>query len=143
MNALVYNVTHHTTSKTVNDICKALADRDFKSAESQLLSIIERMVRSEYTMTNQLVRTIALMEVLYSEFNTYYMQWALRNGKDEIEEIEALISHAHGNFLLAHCRDAESMDDLLYETNQYLTNLKDEHQKKEVNYHLECYLKRT
>lgn len=141
MNAIVYNITHHTNSRTINSICKAILKRDFKNAEQQLLTIVERVVHREYTMSNQLARMIAMLEVLYNEFNTYYLQWAAKQGRNEIEEIEALISHSHANFLLAHCTDSESMDDLLYETNQYLTNLKDDQQKNEASYHLECYRK--
>lgn len=139
MNAIIYNITHHTSSATINSVCAAIAERKYTEAEHRLVDIIERMVTRTYSNPNQISRMITLLEILYSEFNTYYLLWAQHNGKDEMKEIEQLISKSHGNFLLAHCTDSESMDDLLYETNQYLTNLKNEHQKKEATYHLECY----
>lgn len=141
MNALVYNVTHHTTCPTINKMCQLVAERSFREAEESLVSCIGSLIEQKYHSHNQIRRMLTLLEILYTEFNSYYLQWAKKHGKNEISEIEELSNKMHPNFLLANCVDPESMDDLLYEVRNYLMNLSDDAQYKEARYHLECYQK--
>ncbi len=141
MNALVYNVTHHTTCPTINKMCQLVTDRQFQEAEQSLVTCINGLVNQGYHSRNQIQRMLTLLEILYTEFNSYYLQWAKKHGKNEISEIEELSNKMHPNFLIANCTDPESMDDLLYEVRNYLMNLSNKEQEKEARHHLTCYQK--
>ncbi|MFW5703864.1 MAG: hypothetical protein ACOCXQ_03430 [Patescibacteria group bacterium] len=139
MNALVYNVIKHTTNNTLNELCYRLAERDFRMAEESVMQLMQKLVTYTYQSSNEIERANTLIETLYLDFNEYYMQWCKKNGISDVEEIFELYSKEHHNILIAHCSDLESMDDLIYETRKYLSNLRDEDQKREALYHISCY----
>lgn len=139
MNALVYATTHDTSHTVLNGICELIAAREFKKAEEQVLELLVQMLEVSYTTPHSISEAIELITRLYEEFNSYYLQWSRTQGKDEVTEVEKLCSIAHSNFFIARCTDVESMDDMLYEVRNYLSDLQNESKKEEALYHVTCY----
>jgi hypothetical protein len=139
MNALVYATTHDTSHAVLNSICELIAERKFKKAEEQVLEILARILEVSYTSPQSISEAIELINGLYEEFNSYYLQWSRTREKDEVAEVEELYSRDHSNFFIAHCTDVECMDDMLYEVRSYLFDLQNESQKEEALYHVNCY----
>ncbi len=139
MNALVYATTHDTSNAVLNGICELIAAREFKKAEEQVIELLVQMLEVSYTSPHSIAEAIELINGLYEEFNSYYMQWSRTQGKDEVDEVEQLCSTAHSNFFIARCTDIECMDDMLYEVRNYLSDLQNETKKEEALYHVTCY----
>lgn len=139
MNALVYATTHDTSHTVLNSICELIAARNFRKAEERVIEILVQMLDISYTNQQDISEAIELINGLYEEFNSYYLQWSRSQGSDEVEEIEHLCSTAHSNFFIAHCTDTESMDDMLYEVRSYFSDLQNESKKEEALYHVTCY----
>jgi hypothetical protein len=139
MNALVYAITHDTSHAVLNNICELIAARKFKKAEEQVIELLGQMLEVSYTSPHSISEAIDVLNGLYEEFNSYYLQWSRTQGKDEVTEIEQLCSTAHSNFFIARCTDIECMDDMLYEVRNYLSDLQNAAKKEEALYHVSCY----
>lgn len=139
MNAIVYKITPPVDKETVETICFNLHERNFERAEALLLDLIEEMMTREYNTSDDRKDALACAKILYYTFNAYYDSWAQKKGLNIDQEKKALHSPVHDNILFAHCTDPESMDDLMYEVCQYLTEIENDSQMEEAQYHLDCY----
>lgn len=137
-------MTNRITQENINvitSIFKALYNRDMHSAESQLFSVVESIITQSKKEEFDIVESLNVLMILYSEFNTYYLSWLNTNKYDVVKERMELSSSEHNSYLISHCSDPASMDDLLFEAHTYLTDMQDPYQVQEVQSHLEHYRK--
>lgn len=135
MNAIIYKMSHEEQTYTIMDLFTLIQKRQFKKTESILLSMIEDMVTRDYNSDSDRQELVETMKNIYHNFNAMYIEWLSGTQNTSTDEFYNLVSHNHDNILVAHCTDAESMDDLLYETIEFLSDSRN----NEAQYHLACY----
>lgn len=140
MNALVYKPVA-TTSPTIIKLFTFVENRRFEKAESLLISLVEDIMGKNSPSAEEIQADLALISTIYHDFNHAYMQHIQHVGKDEFAEIDSLMNSEHHNFLFANLTDPASMDDLLYEVKEYLTDLQDESHGEEAQLQLAYYKK--
>lgn len=123
-------------AKVLNRYFHLFHQRKYSELEKEVLTYIGSSVIKGKTTSFKLILLVAI----YSEFNSLYMDWAKRNNISEEKEIQTQYSNEHENLFIAHCSDPASMDDLLWEVNNYLED-HTERSKHEVEYQLACYRK--
>ncbi|OGK37165.1 hypothetical protein A3F03_03930 [Candidatus Roizmanbacteria bacterium RIFCSPHIGHO2_12_FULL_41_11] len=123
----------------LDSLCQLVSERKFKEVELEVLSLIEELLSHANKEDDSLMRDIVIAQIIYSDFNDYYLNWTTSRGKNAEKENTHLVSDEHSNYLIAHSTEVADMDDLLYELNNYLTDLSVKKQKEEVKYHLKCY----
>jgi hypothetical protein len=116
--------------------------RNYKRAESTVLNHIENLLKQhERRLLHTKEEELLLFESLFFRFNNDYLYWIRQQNKDEEKERLKQESEEHHNYLIAHCFDPASMDDLLWEVHAYIQNPSNKTQKKEIQYQLACYNK--
>lgn len=121
-------------------IFEMLYKREFSTLEFILMSYIEhifkRSVHSEISEPD-----MRFVLSIYRNFNEQYLNWLEKSNYDIEKEIDELTSLDHDNFMIAQCTDSAAIDDLFFELLEYITTNHYDHQKEEVEYHLNCYKK--
>lgn len=124
--------------KQIFQIYECLYSQKFKEMEQLLLTLIENIIHDakEGDVSEQIVVVI----FIYSNFNTFFSNWLSKKHRSKMKVIGQLNNNEHHNVLIAHCSDAASMDDLLWEVSNYLEKV-NESGRREVEYQLDCYKK--
>lgn len=134
------NISPSNPSMVLEKIYNALFERNFSEAEHILISFAEHIFdESKKNVISK--ENIQLIDSLHTNFNELYLTWVEQKEADTMKEIDELMSPEHDNFLIAQCADPASVDDLLFELVSYLTTRRQDDQKDEVTYHLNCYKK--
>ena len=126
------------SSLLLERVFNAVLKRNFSQAEDILISFVEHIF--DQSKHNKIkTQDIHLIQTLYSNFNHEYLTWVEQQNLDTMKEIDDLMSPEHDNFLIAQCNDPASVDDLMFELVNYVTDKHVEEQEEEVEYHLTCY----
>jgi hypothetical protein len=112
----------------------------YKKAESVLITSFYKIISLKGIKNKVNGAALNYSQTIYYRFNEAYLSWIREHGGSLRQEINKLHSPHHDNFLLAHCQDMASLDDLLYELILYLT-VPCSTQRKEIEYHVICYKK--
>ncbi|MCL4374907.1 DUF4588 domain-containing protein [Patescibacteria group bacterium] len=115
-----------------------LEKRQFKLAEKNLIKILRNLIESNQDAKKR-SNWLGLTQILYSDFNRSYLSWAKNRGRNIRREISTLHSDSHDNFLLAHCTDSASVDDLFYAMMQSASQRRLTRQNREISKQLELY----
>lgn len=135
MNAIIYKTSRVGQTYTITDLFELIQQRQFEKVEASLISLVEDVVSKEYDTSADRQAAVDTLQSLYNNFNDMYFQWFSQMNPNIDDEFYSLVSRNHDNILIAHCTDAESMDDLLYETIEFLMD----ETNNEAHYHLACY----
>jgi len=112
----------------------------YKKAEFLLLKSLLQITSANGSRKKTNGADLNYCQTVYYRFNEIYLSWIKEIDGNLNQEINKLHNSYHDNFLLAHSRDAATLDDLLYELILFLSRPTPT-QKKEVEYHLSCYKK--
>ena len=123
----------------IENICTHIHTRNFQKSEQELLAYITNAFHLKTTGESALEETKEVLHILYERFNRYYIEWLEEHGHTVRDEVLALDSQEHPNFLLAHCTDPSGMDDMLWELRTYLDTLPNAQNREEMEYQLTCY----
>lgn len=124
----------------INNLCKLLHERRLQELDVALVALLEIIIVHTKQEEN-LVEEVMVLEVLLAEFNDYYYKWLKENRCNINNEYKALYSKYEKNLLLAHCNDADSMKDLLYDFINQLTSSTTEDSSEDIEVHIKSYKK--
>jgi hypothetical protein len=112
-----------TYENNLLDIYKCLYARDFKKAELVLLDTFDKILKISHDGSQTIAEALITTNIICNEFNDFYLAWVKDiNGNLEKEMYELSKMQKIDNYLLAHCHDFVSMDNLFYELLNYLIN---------------------
>ncbi len=118
--------------------------RDFCQAERVVVELVEGVFAHEFKQ-KEIRKNLHMISLLYTDFNDNYLDWVVEQGGSVATEQHDLADEEeHDNYLLAHCKDPASMDDMLFEVEKYLLDSMDPdiqyaENEDEAKYHISCY----
>lgn len=128
-----------TTQGILEKMYTYVLNRNFDTAEKQLVEYLENIMLQEYNTDDDARNTLQEVKNIYFSFSEYYLDWVKKQGKSVEKEIEELQNDMHDNYLFAHVSDPESMDDLVFSIYEYLKHSEDDWQHDEASHNLEFY----
>lgn len=138
--AMLFTELPYKYKLLVTSLCELLYKKAYHQAERRLLQIIESIFTYSSQVGNHHRDEVATVIMIYTQFNILYNDWLRKKKIASSTELASLDNGEHTNYLLAHCSDPASMDDLLWELSDYLEN-PTARNKEEVSYQLLCYRK--
>jgi hypothetical protein len=137
----MYNQLEGPYKQQLDTLMNFIRSRDFIKAEKLVLALVETVLTHGIQDKDQVVADLNMLSILYQQFNKVYLAWINIHDRQHADsEYKELFSEEHDNCLIAHCSLIAEMDDLLYETMQYVM---DKSEQEEVERHLNCYKKLT
>jgi hypothetical protein len=121
-------------NKNIESIYQNLVDQNFKSAEKQILELVQSIFTAN---TSDYLLLSSTVDKIYVEFEQEYAQWLSTKGY----KTPADHTNDYTNCLIAHMTDPDAMDDLLFELSEYADHLPEPDNKEELEYQYMCYRK--
>jgi hypothetical protein len=125
----------------LDSLCQYIYQRNFHHMEKALIELLNIVFIHAQYIPETKDQDIAIIDLIYAEFNAYYYTWLEKFHLKITEEFNELRCQDHFNILIAHCSQVEYMDDLLFELSNYFILNEGPHQKNRVEILLKKYRK--
>lgn len=106
--------------KELSELCYQVYRNKHPQAEHQFLSIAEKIFHEEtHTSTPKTNHLTALCDILYSEFNDYFIAWAAEH---ELPTEEQTIVYKYANYFLETAQNPKELEDIIWELSHSVMN---------------------